>query len=399
MTTEAPGEPVALHPLTFLEEGDEVTVGRADASSYIVIPADGAGLLRQLAAGRTQRQAAEWYLGAYGEQVDVADFVAGLREAGFVLAEGEVAGTVRPVRWQRLGAAVFSAAGGACLAALVAAWCTLMIRYPVLVPGYRQAFFTRYVTVIELVAFLGQVPLLLVHEGAHMLAGRRLGLPTRLSASRRLYYIVLVTSMDALAGVERRKRYLPMLAGILADLAACSVLALIAWLTMGPGGQLRLAGRIALALSLTTVLRITWQFYLYLQTDLYYVLATALRCTDLHAVARQMLRNRFLRLLRPGHAPASEPAWHPRDRAVARWYSWLILGGYAFSLSSLVIAVPTVLRIASLCASAVRAGQPAREADAAIFIALNATQALVLGWLVLREHRGGRTMPAGDDAA
>lgn len=387
MTIEVPDEPVALHPLTFLEEDGEVTVGRADTGSYIVLPAEGAELVRQLGAGLTQRQAARWFADTYGEQADVADLVAGLDEVGFLRAAGEAAVAGTPVRWQRLGKAVFSPAGGICLVALLALWCALMVRYPAFVPSYRQFFFSRYVTVIELVTVLGQIPLLLLHESAHTLAGRRLGLPTSLSIGLRLYYIVIVTSMDALVGVERRKRYLPMLAGMLADLAVCAVLTMIAWLTMGPGGQLSLVGKVALALSLSTLLRIVWQFFFYLETDLYYIAVTVMRCVDLRTVARQMLRNRFRPILGPGKAPADESQWHPRDRAVARWYSWLMLAGYAFSIGSLYVVVPAAIRMVSMCIDAFRLGQPAREADVCVFIALNVAQVAVIGYLLLRDRR------------
>src|SRR5215472_13434001 len=54
-------QPLRLHPLTYLEEGDEVTVGRADINSFGLFPPDGAALLRQLEAGRPPNEAARWY--------------------------------------------------------------------------------------------------------------------------------------------------------------------------------------------------------------------------------------------------------------------------------------------------------------------------------------------------
>ena len=84
-----------------------------------------------------------------------------------------------------------------------------MVRSPELVPSYHDLFFTRYMTVLELVTFLGQFPLILLHELAHALAGRRLGLRTRLSIDRRMYYVVFVTELDGLVTVPRRKRNLP----------------------------------------------------------------------------------------------------------------------------------------------------------------------------------------------
>jgi hypothetical protein len=54
-------QPLRLHPLTYLEEGDEVTVGRADINSFGLFPPDGADLLRRLEAGSTPNEAAQWY--------------------------------------------------------------------------------------------------------------------------------------------------------------------------------------------------------------------------------------------------------------------------------------------------------------------------------------------------
>jgi hypothetical protein len=45
--------PVLLHSLVLLDEGSEVTVGRADVDGYVVLPAEGAGLLRRLEEGLT----------------------------------------------------------------------------------------------------------------------------------------------------------------------------------------------------------------------------------------------------------------------------------------------------------------------------------------------------------
>ena len=69
-----------LHPLTFLEEGDEVTVGRADIDSYGLFPPDGAALVRRLEAGSLAGEAAQWYQEQYGEQVDIEEFLDVLEE-------------------------------------------------------------------------------------------------------------------------------------------------------------------------------------------------------------------------------------------------------------------------------------------------------------------------------
>lgn len=383
--------PIAVHELTYLDEGEEVTVGRADIDSYAVLPADGAALLRQLADGVPPARAAEWYAETYGETVDMTEFLETLAELEFLrTADTAPAPDPRPLRWVRTGRAFFSPVAWVVYGAL-AVWCLVtMVRSPELAPHYRNIFFSPYVTVIELVLFLGQIPLLLVHESFHALAGRRLGLRSRLSLGRRLYYIVFETTMDGLVTVPRRARYLPMLAGMVADAIAFCVLTLLADHTRTAGGELSTVGGVCRALAFMTVLRFVWQFYFYLQTDIYHVICTTIGTIDLQTTARRTLRNRVNRLLGRHDRVLDESRWHPRDRAVARWYSWLLLVGYAVSIGTLVLAVaPTAYRFLSgVFARFGGTGTSAGElTDSVVFLALNLIQAVAIAALVIRDRR------------
>ncbi|GAA1940782.1 hypothetical protein [Kitasatospora viridis] len=396
---------IRLHPLTYLPEGDEVTVGCAATDSYAVLPADGAELLRRLGEGCTLGEGASWYLETYGESVDLGDFLEALGELDFLAPTGEAAaeaaGPARPVRWARLGRLVFSPLSGLLLLALAVLTAVAMAEHHDLVPANNNLFFTKYMSVIELVTFLGQIPLLLLHESFHALAGRRLGLSSRLTIGRRLYYIVFLTEMDGLVAVPRRKRFLPMLAGMLADLLVIMLLTLAADLTRHPDGRLGLAGGILLATSYMTVLRLIWQFFLYLETDLYYVAVTVLGCVDLQGTARAVLRNRWNRLVGRPERMTDPELWHPRDRAAARWYSWLLLAGWTFSFGSLgFIVVPIAVRVFGRVLG--RLADPGTQSvggllDSAVFLSLNLAQLGFALWLALQERR--RRHAAGAAAA
>ncbi|WP_370941984.1 hypothetical protein AB5J62_23020 [Amycolatopsis sp. cg5] len=379
--------PVAVHPLTFLDEGDEVTVGRADIDAYCVLPADGAELLRRLAEGMSPRAAAAWYADNYGEPVDVVEFVEAMRELEFLAEDGKVAVDSGPVRWQRLGAAVFSPAAWICYGALIVAAVVVSVREPSLAPHYRNLFFTDYMLVLELGLTLGQLPFIIFHEGAHALAGRRLGLRTKMRIGRRLYFVVVETSLDGLVTVPRARRYLPMLAGMFADVVACAVLTLLAALVRHDGVEPQF-GRVCLALAFACVLRFVWQFYLYLQTDVYHVISTVLGCVDLQKTAREMISNRIGRLF--GREPVDETAWHHRDRAVARWYSWLLFGGYAVLLGTLaLVGLPSAIRIFGTVFGRLVAADTSgwtEVADSIVFLALTVAQFAVPAVLALRER-------------
>jgi len=382
--------PVLLHSLVFLDEGSEVTVGRADVDGYVVLPAEGAGLLRRLEEGLTPGETADWYERTYGERVDIDSFLDDLDELGFLRDPDEAPHSALPVRWERLARMVFSPAGAGCLAVALIASVVAMVRSPGLVPSYHDLFFTHYMTVLELVTFLGQFPLILLHEAAHALAGRRLGLRTRLSIDRRMYYVVFVTEMDGLVTVPRRQRYVPMLAGMLTDLLVLAALILVADVTRTPDGALSLAGHVALAFAYMTLLRLAWQFFFYLQTDLYYVIVTVLGCVDLQGTARRVLRARLGRALRRPVPPDDLASAHPRDLAVARWYSWLLLVGWTASIAILIAGViPAAAHVLATVSGRFFGSGPHSAtdlADSIVFVLLNLAQLAVLAAFMVRDR-------------
>ena len=378
---------VRMHRLTMVAENDGVMVGRPDIASYALFPEEGAEALRLLGAGRSLAEVAAWYEQACGESLDIADFLAVLEDLQFVLADGEPLPPVVPVRWQRLGRWTFSLPAWLIYGALMLAAVVAMVEQPALRPTYRHLFFTHYLALIPVALTAALVPAILLHESYHALAGRRLGLPSTLNVGRRLYYLVAETRLDSLFSVPRRRRYLPFLAGILADAVLISVLTLIAAGLRGHA-PVWCAG-LCLAIAFTCVLRLIWQLMFYLETDLYFVITHALGCADLQNATRFYLKTHFRRLLRRS-PPQTEAEWSDRDRAMARWYAPLLVAGYGFSLGSLVWAgIPTTVHFSSLIFHRFSGAQsPAGGVlDAVSFLALSSLQWGLLGYVFLRDRR------------
>jgi hypothetical protein len=385
-------EPILeLHDLSFVGEGDEVVVGRLATGSYAVFPADGAELLRHIAAGMPLSQASAWYEQRFGEPVDVGEFATTLTELGFVREAGVGPGPVRPVRLRRLGRAVFSPAAWACYGAVMALWLAVALRTSAILPHPAQIFFTGSLAVIQVVVTFGQVPLLFLHEGFHALAGRRLGLPTRMGISNRLTYIVFETQLNGLMSVPRRARYLPFLAGLLCDSVVFCALGLAAELTRQGNGAFPLAGRVCLALAFTVALRMAWQFQLYLRTDLYYVFATALNCYDLHDASTALLRNRVWGALGRPRRLTDEQQWTERDRRTGAFYGPFIILGILVMVFMATFASFPVLREYSATIARGLAAAPwsIHFWDALVSLAFNAAQIMAL--IVLR-HRKRRAL-------
>jgi hypothetical protein len=337
------GASIEFHALSFVPEGPDVVVGRVETGSYAVLPEDGAQLLRNLAAGMSADQAAAWYEETYGEPVDLDDFLESMQELGFIREAGAADAAGKPPRFQRLGRALFSPPAWLLYAALVVATLIQWAGTPNLRPVPSQAFFTSSLTTVELVLMLGQLPMAFLHEAFHVLAGQRLGLHSSLGISNRYTYVVFETRSNGLLSVPRRKRYLPLLAGILLDVVMVCILDLVAAATRHGDGTHPLGGRLCLALSFSVVARIGWQFMLYLRTDLYYVMASALNCYDLHEASKAVLFNRFYRLFGLEHRLVDEEQWTQRDRTVGAWYGWFLVLGVLTALALTVFASGPIL--------------------------------------------------------
>ncbi|WP_393075870.1 hypothetical protein [Streptomyces sp. LN704] len=385
------GDGLVFHELSFVPEGDEVVVGRLDTGSYAVFPADGAELLRQLMRGMTLGAAADWYETTFGEDADLQDFVTTLRELGFVDEEdrGRPAGPAPRVGLRGLGRAAFSPPAWVLYGAVVGGWTWAAIARPDLAPHPGQIFFTHSLLVVQLVITLGQVPLLLLHEGFHILAGRRLGLPTRLSVSNRLTYIVAETQINGLLSVPRAKRYLPFFAGMVCDGVVFAVLGLVADLTRNPGGSFSLTGRLCLGLAFTVAVRVLWQLQLYLRTDLYYVATTAWNCYDLHDAGMTLMKNRVWRFMNRPDRIVDEEKWTPRDRRVGAFYGPFIVLGYgAFAAITVFVSVPVTVNYASIAGRALGSGGvDASFWDAVLSLCMNVAQIVALVVLSRRKRR------------
>jgi hypothetical protein len=269
------------------------------------------------------------------------------------------------------------------LAAMVA-----MARFPYLRPSYRHLFFTRYLSLIPIAMAAATIPLVLLHESFHALAGRRLGLPSTLTIGRRFYYLVGETRLDSLFSVPKRKRYLPFLAGTIIDVVVLSALTLTAGLLHSQGFPSWSYG-FCLAIAFALVLRLIWQVQFYLETDFYFVISHAMRCPDLHRAAKFYVKTRVSRLLRrpPPHGDAD---WSDRDQAFARWYAPLLIIGYGFSLFTLLWAgIPSLIRFAELLVGRFTGSQHPKGGilDALTFAVLMSLQWGLFVYVVVRDRR------------
>ena len=152
-----------------------------------------------------------------------------------------------------------------------------------------------------------------VHELAHMVAARAVGVKSRIGLSHRLWFLVFETDLSGIWAIPRAQRYLPLLAGPLIDVTSAALLLILLGSNSlaGLGFPSQVVNGLK-AMALIYMIRLLWQCYFFLRTDLYYLVALALGCKNLMQDTETMLRNQWARLSARGevtdqsHIPKTE---------------------------------------------------------------------------------------------
>lgn len=379
---------IALHPLTFVDEGNDVLVGRPDIESYAVFPTDGAELVRRLHSGDSVADVVDWYQATYQEAVDIDDLLDTLRELSFLRETSAPVETPPPVRLRGLGRAVFSPPALLAYAVAFGLAVAALLGDPAVRPTPSHVFFTRSLVIAQLTLVVTEIPLLFLHESCHVLAGRRLNLTSRLSVGRRLYFVVFQTTMTKLFSVPRRKRYLPLLAGMLGDMVVFSVLVLAAETDHRLDGSISVGGRLAVAMAYFTAVRFCWQFLFFLETDVHHVFATALGCADLRGMTRSYLRITWRRILGRPEPAGAQTYFSPRDLAVLRWFGPVtVVGTVVLVLYAIAVGGPVLAGFVHRIGHGMATGTTtATFWDAAVSLLLFVGQFGLLAVLLIRDR-------------
>jgi hypothetical protein len=333
-----------------------------------------------------------------GRDVDVVDFAQSLLELGFATVadaggveadQGVTCPSTPPSRWLRCS---FSRLAWIVYAACAAAGIGLLAVRPALFPRASDLFFldtpARSLAALTVIIYA----LAAVHEGCHWLAARAEGIDSRITVSRRLYFLVLEIDLTGLWSLPRRRRYGPLLAGMAFDALLLFPVLLarfgegVGWWRLGDS-----AARLLAALTFVQVAALMSQFWIFVRTDVYAVLITATGCVNLFRVNQLMVR-RALRIMTIEQERELRDA-HERDRVVARWYRWIYLGGLgAATWFFLVYFAPATIELATwIVASVAHAGVGSEQFwEALVFGGLIFSPRLITFVVALRDLRRWR---------
>lgn len=344
----------AMQLIVVGHDGSDFVLGRPDLGTFVAVPEPGAVFVNALKSGASLEEATERATEAAGEPVDGVDFVQGLAGAGLLDAPAApVAGTGRgrAIRWvdgvrPEVARPFF---GRSALTVYVAAT-LFVLAVIVLVPGLRPRFQDVWWLPDPVTSVLLLLPVTIVlgalHEAWHWLAGRALGIPATFRVSHRGVFLVFETDLTQIVVVDRRRRFTAFLAGMAFDVTLLAVLLALrladhADVVPLPGWL----GRLLAAVALGQMFRLVWQFCAVAQrSDMYAVLANALRCHDLHRATVLTTKDRLLGLDEAESQELAEISAH--DRSVASWFGVAYLAGTAAMLwFALSFALPGALGI------------------------------------------------------
>jgi hypothetical protein len=360
---------VTVLPFACRRNGETATIGDLDRQVFLEVPISGLDILEALARGGTVGQVARDYQERHGEPVDIQAFLRDLAAEGFVARPDEIAppgGSVaatagavpggspdRPNRPPRfvshldwltppLARKLFATPVLVVCGLLVAGGIVLIATTPGLMPGPSSLAFPESVALLVWLTFLIAVPTTIIHELAHVAAARAAGVRARIGISHRLYVPVLQTDMTAIWLAPKRQRFLGFLSGPIIDAASASILIGVlwaeqrGWVSFPPTAFLLLRG-----VTFIYIARILWQTFLFLRTDFYYTLATALNCKSLMSDTENYLQNQFAKLRL---ARKMDQSGIPRSemRAVRLFAVLWFLGRFAFIAVLLHITVPVL---------------------------------------------------------
>lgn len=405
---------VIVEAFTRQPDGEDVIIGRIETGVFLAVPSEAVEVLDYLAQGKTIGEVSELYQQKYGEIPDLDDFLGVLETKGIVrqsVPDDEAKG----IAAKRIGAKaqgprvryhfsnlphsvarrLFSRPILICCTATIILATGALIYDPSLAPKRGDLYFPdrRVLTWTILVA--ASYLTIFIHELGHLIAARALGVNSRMGISNRLWYLVAETDLTGLWAVPKRQRYLPMVAGALIDLLSASLLLLLLfarnkqWLMLPDLGV-----RVARGMMFFYLMRIVWQFFLFVRTDFYYVIASLFNCRNLLKDTEGYLRNqlagifKFIRPVDQSSIPLSE-------RRIIRAYSILWIAGRIFAFFMLaIVTIPLAIMYLRNFANTFRSGyrtNPSDFLDALLLVAyfvipLTVGLALWFGGIMRRER-------------
>ncbi|MGQ3479719.1 hypothetical protein [Paenibacillus sp. TY11] len=318
---------VDAHHLTIQGDGEEYTVGDPNQSIFIRIPVEGKNAI-ELMDGKSSLNEIQEKLQRNGNiEVDLVDFVQTLVELNLihkidnqVLVEITEHQKISEYK-KKLGMIFFNRITYLIYSVSFIISLILILLHPNLVPHYKDYFiFENSVGLSLLVLFVISWLLTIIHESGHYLSASALGVPVNFKINIRWFWMVIEANMNALWSVDKRKRFVPFLAGMAWD----SVILLLAILVQIYYYNVEFVVDLSRLVVLLQIYKFLWHLLIFFKTDLYYVLITVTNSSNLlsHAIL-------YLKIL-IGFKKKTDPYWSNlsvKEQRISKLFSAIYVSG------------------------------------------------------------------------
>jgi putative peptide zinc metalloprotease protein len=343
-------------PLSVQKESENYYVGNAELDEFYSFPGTGVDILRMLQEGRTVAEVKSALADSAQDPIDVDEFIDTLIEIGFIYspddkhkfeqAVSNVSSGERRLIFkanQGFARAVFSLPTLAIYLSVVgyAAYSAAVDSTLLLNP---EAFYlSKHLTATLLLLALLYAFSVSLHELGHMLAAARQGINSKLGFGNRLWQIVAEADMTGLLSLPRKKRYLPMAAGMMVDVFNIAVITIaLKWVI--ENAYDRFAIQLLQAWALQIAITMIWQFNIFLRTDVYYLVCNFYGFTNLDDRARSFLSNQVYTVTHGRFGKRSDD-YMPEHLSIARaFFVVWVLGRIAAVWFLLFVVAPTLYR-------------------------------------------------------
>ncbi|WP_127537663.1 PqqD family protein [Paenibacillus illinoisensis] len=336
---------ICANHLTVQKDGEEYTIGDPEQSIYIRIPIEGVLAIELMDGINTLDEISNLLKKNHDVDVDIIDFVETLLELNLIHKfNDEVLVTLKASKDERggrvkVGRLLFNKFTVFVYLISFVASIIIFTFNPALLPSYQDYFiFNESVGLSLLILFLISWSLTILHESAHYFAASSLGVPVNFKISIRWFWMVIEANMNSLWSIERKKRYLPFLAGMAWD----SVILLLALVCQYIYQQDSIIVGYMRLIVLIQIYKFLWHLLIFFRTDLYYVLITITNSSNLLGQAILYLRKIYSK-----NARIEWSKLRQNEQTLSRIFSFIYLLGIFsaillfsfFSIPGFLIAV------------------------------------------------------------
>jgi putative peptide zinc metalloprotease protein len=388
-------------PLSVQKEGDGYYIGNAQIDAFYQFPEQGLRIIEWLREGCTATAIRSKLASDKDETVDVDDFVDTLKAIGFVYPDGDehlyheaVSSSDAHDKRLRFRASlgfartVFSLPMLALYLGVLGLAAHAAIKDPRLRLNLDAFYLQDHLTLTLVLLLVLYGITASMHEVGHMLAAARHGVESRLGIGNRLWSLVAEADLSGILALPKSQRYLPFFGGMIVDLLSISLITLLLQWLLAQGHDGFIV-KLLQALILQITLSISWQFNLFLKTDVYYVVCNYYGHPDLDREARVYLRDK-LHTASFGLFGAKTETIDRRHLGVLRTFASLWLVGRIGALAFLfIVLIPTLVHYFERAQLAFSDPETARAVayDAAAFAVISALLFLVGMYMWLRRKK------------